>query len=41
MLTNGTLQTTIAARFQLDNIVAAHEMVEAAQHIGTVVLDMA
>jgi NADPH2:quinone reductase len=41
MLTNGTLRTTIAARFSLDDIVAAHEMVEAAQHIGNVVLDIA
>jgi NADPH2:quinone reductase len=38
MLTAGALQTTIAARFQLDDIVAAHEMVEVAQHIGNVVL---
>jgi mRNA-degrading endonuclease toxin of MazEF toxin-antitoxin module len=35
------LQTTIAARFQLDDMVAAHEMVEAAQHIGNVVVDIA
>jgi NADPH2:quinone reductase len=41
MLRNGTLRTTIAARFRLDDIVAAHEMVEAAQHIGNVVLDIA
>ena len=41
MLANGALQTTIAVRFQLDDIVAAHEMVEAAQHIGNVVLDIA
>ena len=41
MLTTGALQTTIAARFPLDDIVAAHEMVEAAQHIGNVVLDIA
>jgi NADPH2:quinone reductase len=41
MLTAGALRTTIAARFPLDEIVAAHEMVEAAQHIGNVVLDIA
>jgi NADPH:quinone reductase len=41
MLTAGALQTTIAARFPLDDIVAAHEMVEAAQHIGNVVVDIA
>jgi NADPH2:quinone reductase len=41
MLADGTLQTTIAARFPLDDIVAAHDMVEAAQHIGNVVLDIA
>jgi NADPH:quinone reductase-like Zn-dependent oxidoreductase len=41
MLTTGALQTTIAARFPLDHIVAAHEMVEAAQHIGNVVVDIA
>jgi NADPH2:quinone reductase len=41
MLTDGALTTTIAARFPLDDIVAAHEMVEAAQHMGNVVLDIA
>ena len=41
MLTDGMLQTTIAARFPLNDIVAAHEMVEAAQHIGNVVLEIA
>ena len=41
MLSAGTLHTTIAARFALDDIVAAHEMVEAARHIGNVVLDIA
>jgi NADPH2:quinone reductase len=41
MLAAGTLQTTIAARFPLDDIVAAHEMVEAARHIGNVVVDIA
>lgn len=40
MLAEGTLKTTIAARFPLDEIVAAHEMVEAAKHIGNVVLDI-
>jgi NADPH:quinone reductase-like Zn-dependent oxidoreductase len=35
------LQTTIAARFPLDDIVAAHARVEAAQPIGNVVLDIA
>jgi len=41
MLADGALATTIAARFPLDDIAAAHEMVEAAQHIGNVVLDIA
>ena len=40
MITDGALTTTIAARFPLDEIAAAHEMVEAAQHIGNVVLDI-
>ena len=40
MLAEGSLRTTIAARFPLDEIVAAHEMVEAARHIGNVVLDI-
>jgi hypothetical protein len=35
------LQTTIAARFPLDEIVAAHDMVEAARHIGNVIVDIA
>jgi hypothetical protein len=35
------LQTTIAARFPLDDIGAAHAMVEAAQPLGNVVLDIA
>ena len=41
MLADGALTTTIAARFPLDNIAAAHEVVEAAKHIGNVVLDIA
>lgn len=41
MLADGALTTTIAARFPLDEIAAAHEMVEAARHIGNVVLDIA
>jgi len=41
MIADGALTTTIAARFPLDDIVAAHEMVEAAKHIGNVVLDIA
>jgi NADPH2:quinone reductase len=41
MLADGALTTTIAARFPLDDIAAAHEMVEAAKHIGNVVLDIA
>lgn len=41
MLADGALTTTIAARFSLDDIAAAHEMVEAAKHIGNVVLDIA
>ncbi len=40
MLADGSLQTTIAARFPLDDIVAAHRMVEDAKHIGNVVLDI-
>ncbi len=41
MLADGALTTTVAARFPLDDIAAAHEMVEAAKHIGNVVLDIA
>ncbi|NNE84582.1 MAG: NADPH:quinone reductase [Alphaproteobacteria bacterium] len=41
MIADGALTTTIAARFPLDDIAAAHEMVEAAQHLGNVVLDIA
>jgi len=40
MLADGSLKTTIAQRFSLDDIVAAHEMVEAAKHMGNVVLDI-
>lgn len=41
MIADGALTTTIAARFPLDDIVAAHDMVEAARHLGNVVLDIA
>ena len=41
MIADGALTTTLAARFPLDDIVAAHEMVEAAQHMGNVILDIA
>jgi len=41
MLADGSLKTTIAQRFSLDEIVAAHEMVEAGRQIGNVVLDIA
>jgi NADPH2:quinone reductase len=40
MLAGGTLKTTIASRFPLHEIVLSHEMVEAARHIGNVVLDI-
>jgi len=40
MLAAGSLKTTIAARFPLDDIRAAHSMVERAQHMGNVVLDI-
>lgn len=40
MLAAGTLQTSIAARFALDDIQAAHRMVEEARHMGNVVLDI-
>ena len=40
MLAEGTLKTTIAKRFALDDIIEAHEMVESARHIGNVVLDV-
>jgi len=41
MIADGALTTTIAARFPLDDIAAAHEMVEAAKHMGNVILDIA
>jgi NADPH2:quinone reductase len=40
MLAEGTLKTTIAKRFSLNNIIEAHEMAESARHIGNVVLDV-
>lgn len=40
MLADGSLKTTIAERFALDDIVAAHEMVERATHMGNVVLEV-
>ena len=40
MLADGALETTIAKRFSLDDVVAAHRMVEDAKHIGNVVLDI-
>ncbi len=40
MLSDGALKTTIAERFSLDNIVASHEMVERAAHMGNVVLEI-
>ena len=40
MLAEDSLQTTIAARFALENIVAAHELVESAKYVGNVVLDI-
>jgi NADPH2:quinone reductase len=41
MLADDRLKTTIAARFPLAEIAAAHDMVEAARHIGNVVVDIA
>jgi NADPH2:quinone reductase len=41
MLADDRLTTTIAARFPLEEIAAAHDMVEAARHIGNVVVDIA
>jgi NADPH2:quinone reductase len=41
MLAAGTLKTTVAARFPLAEIQAAHRMVEEARHMGNVVLDVA
>ena len=40
MLAAGALATTIAARFPLEDIAAAHEMVEAARHMGNVILEI-
>jgi NADPH2:quinone reductase len=40
MLASGTLKTTIAARFPLAEIQAAHRMVEEAKHMGNVVVDI-
>lgn len=40
MLADDTLVTTIAARFPLEDIVAAHELVESANYIGNVLLDI-
>lgn len=40
MLADGALMTTIAESFALDDIVAAHEMVERATHMGNVVLEI-
>ena len=40
MLANGVLKTTIAKRFSLNDIVEGHKMVEAARHIGNVVIDI-
>lgn len=40
MLTRGALQHTVGAAFPLDQVVAAHETVEAGQTIGNVVLDI-
>ena len=40
MLAADALTTTIAARFPLDDIADAHEMVEAAKHMGNVILEI-
>jgi NADPH2:quinone reductase len=40
MLVEGSLKTTIANRFSLNDIVEGHKMVEAARHIGNVVIDV-
>lgn len=40
LLESGKLQTRIAARFPLEQIVAAHEAVESGKTIGNVVLDL-
>ncbi|MEE8445389.1 MAG: zinc-binding dehydrogenase [Alphaproteobacteria bacterium] len=41
MIADGALTTTVAAQFPLDDIAAAHETVEAAKHMGNVILDIA
>lgn len=41
MLAAGTVKTTVAARFPLAEIQAAHRMVEEARHMGNVVIDIA
>jgi NADPH2:quinone reductase len=41
MLTAGQLQHTLLPAFPLDQVVQAHELVEAGQSIGNVVLAMA
>ena len=40
ILADGALSTTIAKNFPLDEISAAHNMVEKATHMGNVVLDI-
>lgn len=40
MLSEGALTTTLAKRFPLDDIAAAHEVVEKAAHMGNVILDI-
>jgi NADPH2:quinone reductase len=40
MLSEGALTTTIAQSFPLDEICAAHDIVEKAAHIGNVVIDL-
>jgi NADPH:quinone reductase len=40
MLAEGALTTTIAERYGLDDVVAAHEAVEKATHMGNIVLDI-
>jgi len=40
MLAAGALKTTIAKRFALDDVAAAHRMVEEASHMGNVVVDI-
>ena len=40
MLSEDLLETTIARSFSLDQLRAAHDMVEKAAHIGNVVLEL-